>query len=677
MRNPALPNREIHLDFHTSELIPGVGEKFEPGEFANRFKEAGVTGVCLFTRGHHGWCYYPTEVGEQHPNQQTNDLLGKQYKALQEVGIVPSLYTTVCWDELQASRHQDWLCIRADGTIMKMDPLSGAALSPFQPGWRFLCWNSPYREYVKAQSMEVVALHPDADYLFVDILFNDEPCCCPHCIERMKAHGLDPEKKEDREKNSLDSAREFMEFLNEGVHQVVPEMPTFYNSRLRVTGEIAKGSKPELDYLGVTIVESLPSGPWGYDHFPLFARYFQNFQNKMMGHTGKFQKMWGDFGGLKNQVALDYEVIRMMAFGVVASIGDQLPPNGRLDGATYRLIGRSYNKVKDVEKHLIGSRPIDEIGVLLTTDEKRVFAGGFDAEYGAMKMLTQLQYQFSFIDSEADFSLYKVLVLPDSITVDANLKVLLEAYLSKGGKILATNKSGLDENGQWVLGTLPIEISGEYPYTPYYTYPTGQLLEQKGIEDTDHVQYLGGTQVKVIGAVSVLAKITEPYFNRRWNHFCSHLQTPPDKRTDNPEMLFNQKDFVYFASKKFSCYNNFSARCDRDMVDYGLHLLLDKGKMVRSNLPSTAEVTVRKSAINEKGIVITVMNYIPQRRTAGIDIVEDMIPLHTVEFAILVDREIVSVKNAATDESISFTLVGGRVCFTLLSIEGYAVILLE
>ena len=28
-----LPFRQIHLDFHTSPLIPGVGEDFDPQEF--------------------------------------------------------------------------------------------------------------------------------------------------------------------------------------------------------------------------------------------------------------------------------------------------------------------------------------------------------------------------------------------------------------------------------------------------------------------------------------------------------------------------------------------------------------------------------------------------------------------------------------------------------------------
>jgi hypothetical protein len=667
---PSLPNREIHLDFHTSGLIGGVGSQFDPASFAKTFKDAGVTAVCLFTRGHHGWCYYPTKVGEQHPHQQVPDLLGAQYRALQKEGIVPSLYTTVCWDELQSDRHPEWLCIRKDGSVMKMDSLSGKALSPFEPGWRFLCWNSPYREYVKAQSLEVVARHPDADYLFVDILFNDEPCCCPHCIARMKAHGLDPADPKDRERNSLDSAREFMAFLNEAVHQVVPDMPIFYNSRLRVTGNIETGSKPELPYLGATIVESLPSGPWGYDHFPLFARYFQNFDNKMMGHTGKFQKMWGDFGGLKNQAALDYEVFRMMAFGVAASIGDQLPPCGKPDAVTYRLIGNTYRKVAKVERYLVGSKPVDEIGVLLTDDEKRVFAGGFDAEYGAMKMLTQLHFQFSFVDRECDFSPYKVLVLPDSIVVDPALARRLEAYLAAGGKILASYRSGLDSEGRTAIPQFPVTVEGEYPYCPYYVYPA----DGDFIQDTDHVQYLGGAKTTVRDGATVLAKITDPYFDRRWDHFCSHLQTPPDKRTEEAEMVYDGKAIVYFASKKFSCYNRFASRCDRDLVEHGLDLLLDEGQSVRSDLPSTAEVTLRRPAEDPDSLVLAVMHYIPQRRTEGIDIVEDTIPLYGRTFSVQVGRKVSSVTDVTTDTDLPFVTEGDRVSFAIPKIDGYSVV---
>ncbi|MCF7945671.1 MAG: alpha-L-fucosidase [Spirochaetia bacterium] len=684
MRNPLLPNREIHLDFHTSGRIPGVGEGFDADAFAQTFKEAGITAVCLFTRGHHGWCYYPSEVGEQHPHQQKKDLLGEQYEALKRAEIVPSLYTTVCWDELQAEKHPEWLCLRENGQVMKIYSLTGESLGTFQAGWKFLCWNSPYRDYVLAQSQEAVARFPDADYLFVDILFNDEPCCCPYCTDRMKKHGLDPNNPEDREKNSLDSAREFMEFLNAGVHEIVSDMPLFYNSRLRVTGDVEKGSKPELKYLGVNIVESLPSGPWGYNHFPLFARYFQNFKHKMMGHTGKFQKMWGDFGGLKNQAALDYEVMRMMAFGVVASIGDQLPPNGLLDKATYELIGKTYNKVSSFEKHLIGSEPVDEIAVMLSKEELRVFGSAQDIEYGSMKLLTQLQYQFSFVDYESDLQNFSVVVLPDSIQIDEAMKKKLESYIRSGGKILASYRSGFDESGTWALGNMPITVNGDYPYEPYYVYPVNEMKDTAVIEDTDHVQYLGGAAVKIQegaeSSLKVLAAITNPYFNRRWDHFCSHLQTPPnpDDRTLNPEMIYNGSNTVYFASKKFSCYNQFSSKCDKHMVNYGLELLLNGEKRINSNLPSTAEAVLRRSPLDENTFVLTILHYVPQRRTETIDIIEDTIPLHNIWISIFVKNiKVSTVMEAQSQTELQFIQKDDRVEVEIDTINGYTVLIIS
>ena len=35
-----LSPRQVHLDFHTSEYIPGIAEDFDPGVFAKMVKEA-------------------------------------------------------------------------------------------------------------------------------------------------------------------------------------------------------------------------------------------------------------------------------------------------------------------------------------------------------------------------------------------------------------------------------------------------------------------------------------------------------------------------------------------------------------------------------------------------------------------------------------------------------------
>jgi len=669
-------NRHIHLDYHTSGLIGPVADEFDPGEFAKTLVEAEVGGVCLFARCHHGYCYYPSKHGTPHPHLREPDLLGRQLTAIRSADMQTGLYTTICWDELSAERHPEWVCRTDDNKVMKGDPLTGEERGIWEAGWTFLCWNSPYRDYLKEHLKELLESY-QADFIFLDILFNRTPCVCPHCVKRMLRHNLDPTCAAEQMKNSIDSAREFMEEISEFIHQLNPDIAPFYNSRLRVTGEVPMGSMPEIKDQGMVIIESLPSGPWGYDHFPIFAKYFQHVRLPSLGHTGKFQKMWGDFGGLKNQAALDYEVIRMMAHGVAACVGDQLHPRGSLDRATYRLIGKTYAKVKPLEKYLLPSEPIDEIGVLLTNTPRAAtnIGGNLDSETGAMKMLSQLHFQFSFLDTDSDFSSYKILILPDEVLVDEPLKEKLDAYVEGGGKIIASYGGGMDASGRFALEAMPMLIKNDLPYQPFYFHPTGDLTEKGIIEDTDHVMYLAGKDVaERHPGYTVCCRVTEPYFNRAWNHFCSHLQTPPGKRTEKPAMLHNGANIVYFPGKVFACYQLHGPGVLKRLVNHAIDLLLDR-KLIQSNLPSTAEALLRRDSAGN--VVLSVIHYVHQRRCENIDIIEDVLPLHNVEISLYCGFNPKEVIERRSGQPIRFRADGERVNFTLSRVDGFAVVVLE
>ena len=62
MAPPSLPFRQIHLDFHTSEHIPGVGDDFDPEEFVQTLKRGDVNSITCFARCHHGWIYFDTKL---------------------------------------------------------------------------------------------------------------------------------------------------------------------------------------------------------------------------------------------------------------------------------------------------------------------------------------------------------------------------------------------------------------------------------------------------------------------------------------------------------------------------------------------------------------------------------------------------------------------------------------
>ena len=98
MKMKKIPNRQVHLDFHTSEMIDQVGSKFSAEEFADTLKNANVEAVTLFTRCHHGNLYYDsTKYPERiHPHLKVKDMYREQAKERRKKGIKVYLYTTIC-----------------------------------------------------------------------------------------------------------------------------------------------------------------------------------------------------------------------------------------------------------------------------------------------------------------------------------------------------------------------------------------------------------------------------------------------------------------------------------------------------------------------------------------------------------------------------------------------------
>ncbi|HOS94107.1 MAG TPA: beta-galactosidase, partial [Armatimonadota bacterium] len=108
--------RQIHLDFHTSEQIPGIGSEFDPDEFADTLKAAHVNSVTCFSRCHHGWIYHDTArfPERRHPHL-TRNLLKEQIDACHQRDIRVPIYITVMWDHFTARRHPEWIAIDETG----------------------------------------------------------------------------------------------------------------------------------------------------------------------------------------------------------------------------------------------------------------------------------------------------------------------------------------------------------------------------------------------------------------------------------------------------------------------------------------------------------------------------------------------------------------------------------
>jgi hypothetical protein len=138
-------------------------------------------------------------------------------------------------------------------------------------------------------------------------------------------------------------------------------------------------------------------------------------------------------------------------------------------------------------------------------------------------MLLEMQQNFDIIDSLADFSAYRVILLPDEIPVEPALADRLNAYVAGGGNLIASWHSGLGEAG-FALD-FGVTHHGEIAFTPSYMQAAPGL--DPALVASPFVCYDQASQITATDA-EVLAQIMPPYFNRNYRHFSSHQHTPDD-----------------------------------------------------------------------------------------------------------------------------------------------------
>ncbi|UCC61567.1 MAG: beta-galactosidase trimerization domain-containing protein [Anaerolineae bacterium] len=659
-----VPFRQVHLDFHTSPHIPDVGAHFDADEFVRTLQAAHVNSVTVFAKCHHGYSYYPTKVGMPHPHLGC-DLLGEMIQACHGAGIRVPVYTTVVWDELAWATHPEWRQLSPDGHIV------GPSDSPLEPGWKNLCLNTGYADRVVAQIEEILDLY-DGDGLFIDIVrYAPAPCVCATCLGQMLAQGVDPEDAEQLRCFALQAERRFMARTSQAIRAKKPDQSIFYNSRLRMAWDPEWGNRPEMDAFTHLEIESLPGGLWGYDHFPLYVRYYQTFDRQLLAMTGRFHTAWGDFGGLRNREALAFECFQALAHGAACSIGDQLHPRGRLDTAVYERIGQVYAEVERREPWCAATQPLPEIGVLTANAERRLGSGGIhESDRGALHALEQLKHQFQFIDAGSDLSPYAVVTLPDEVPVDEALAARVRDYLAGGGRLLVTGRSGLDETtGDFMLAEeMGVHYAGQAEFAPDYLVLAPELAG--GIEPMHHVCQLRGTRVTVEPGVQVLACSGAPYFNRTWRHFCSHRYTPMDRPTGKPVVVQNG-NVVYLARPLFREYAESSRRVHRQVLANCLKRLLPRPRVGTHNLPSTAIVSVRQGGDD---LLVHLLHYVHQRRGRDLDVIEDLLSLHDATVSVRATQRPSTVHLVPEEQALDWAWEDGYVRFTIPRVNGYQIV---
>lgn len=656
--------RQIHLDFHTSPRIEGVGSQFDPQDFAARMLAAHVNSVNLFSKCHHGLSYHPTRIGQMHPHLDFN-LLGAQIEALQGVGIRTPIYISAIWDELSARLHPEWRVVSPDFTR----PTQFPGDNRHEGVWKFLDLSSPYTDYLCAQIEEAVQMFPQGDGFWIDICFQ-KPSISTWAQAGMEALGLDWTDAEHRARFAEITSMRFFERVRAIADRA--GVPVFFN-----LGHIRRGRRDVLDrYFSHVEIESLPTGQWGYEHFPVSARYIDPLGKPYLGMTGKFHHMWGEMGGYKKPEALVYECGAMLAQGARICIGDHLDPTGRVDPATYRSIGAAYGHVAEREPWCVDSHNRAEIGVISHEAHLHPQFSDIPSHHnaiddGTVRALLECRFTFDLLDPDADFAPYRLLILPDAISIDSALQQRLDAHVAQGGRLLLTGASGIGADGEMVFAA----GASHHGLSPYargdYALPRADL--QCGHVDQPLFMYAPSQRLRAPAPAS-LGDIFDPWFDRAKQHFSGHLHTP--RRPDPNGYVFGATKgaVTRLAHPVFSIYHTSGATALLEIIGRSVRLALGQAPMIATDLPTAGRATLRRQAGRD---VLHLLYATPVQRGTlrgdRIQVIQDIVPLRDVAVDIEADM-VTSVRVVPAGQALPFTSEGGRLRFTLPELRGHAMV---
>jgi hypothetical protein len=656
------PSRQIHLDFHTGPAIPGVGADFDPEVFAKTLKAACVDSVTLFAKCHHGLLYYDTTRAERHPGLMPGlDLLGAQIKACRSVGIRTPIYLSVQCDEYAANLHPEWVCLDPEGVRVGRKPLGSEWGS-----WQILDMSSPYADFLAEQIEEVVARYAPVDGVFLDMCW-DQISLSKWAKAGMKAASLDPTSDVDRKKYANAVTHRYMERYNKLIGKAnggaLPGV--FYNSR-----SLAKLNE-ETKYLKHIEIEALPTGGWGYTYFPLNVRWARNFGLPYIGMTARFHKSWSDFGGYKPNAALKYEVAQMAAHGAGCSIGDQLHPRGVLDPEAYHRISEAYKHIESISQWCVDAVPLTDVAVLRdpTTSDQVLPGTTFE---GVIRLLQQLAVQFDLVHHRSDFSKYKLVIVPNLVSGADSVGDRLIEFMNAGGKVILAGMHAITSAPQSLRLAAGIEqVTETSPgmKVVYFRYDRTTLLTA---ERSDVVCYDGTASLLPARGAIMPAFIVESYFERSWDRFSGHGQTPPAKLLKGGPVTVTTQAAA-FGFDVFKAFAEHGQEHLKRLFAFVIRTLLPD-PIIRCEMPSHAELSVTQQHGRS---IVHILSYAPQRRTPLLEIVEEATPLVNRKISLKLSSPPKSVTRQPSGEPMNFEYAGGYASVLLTSDAGHDLLVFE
>jgi hypothetical protein len=282
---------------------------------------------------------------------------------------------------------------------------------------------------------------------------------------------------------------------------------------------------------------------------------------------------------------------------------------------------------------------------------------------------------------------YRTLVLPDETLMDDATSAVVRSHVERGGAVLSTGWSGLDPaRRDFALSAWGMRKTGEDPLpesgpdaanlhlTPYPAYFSVSGAVSRGLPAMPMNCYVRGVSAEALPGTEVLGRVISSFFPQHWDGEHHYLYIPPDAVTDRAFILRRGR-VIQVTHPLFTAYYQFAPVPLKNLVANLLTLLNPRPVLRAENLPSFARVMV--TAQPERHMV-WVMGYVPERRGAAIDMIEEPVEMSGVRVGLQPrGRGVSRVLLARTGKELPLDLRDGYVTVSLPTVRGWELVVFE
>ena len=157
--------------------------------------------------------------------------------------------------------------------------------------------------------------------------------------------------------------------------------------------------------------------------------------------------------------------------------------------------------------------------------------------------------------------------------------------------------------------------------------------------------------------------VREPYFNRTYEHYSSHRETPYQVEDSPYPAVLKNGNIVFLAHALDRLYTNHGVRLHRELLKNVINMLYPDPILRVENLPSAGRVNLLQQG-NENRYVVHLL-YSPPLQRGEVRVIEDFLPVPNVGIQLRVPEAVKQAYMIPGKQSLDLSSDQGTVSVTV------------